>query len=434
MATGAEAAVAAVAGSPGAGGAVDTSAMTDEQLLDMPAAAVEAAPAGATTPAEGEAAAKPASGEKPAATADVSKQDIDSAGRDWRKVPAELRETLRANDKLASMYFENSGFKAAFPDVKAAEAVAKTITELGGAEKLPEVMAELQQSRQLDAAYYGDDPKLKVESAEAMVRDNPQAFEQYFRAGAQALANFNPRAYEAIIDELRPSFEAMTGLDQVYAFAKQVVDGKSADGAMQIAQHLVAMSERGAKKAPDPAQQKTELETQRAEIDRRGQELDARDQKTFWDGANKSIDTAVVDTIADVVKGTLPEGIQAGAVTKIIKDIRNELSAELQKNAESAKQISELVKAKGFNDQTAAEIQTITLAAAKGLLPAIAKRVIEEWTTGVISINKARIAAHEKSAAATDVGTGSAPGGGTKSKFERGKVDYSKTNDDQLLA
>ena len=67
---------------------------------------------------------------------------------------------------------------------------------------------------------------------------------------------------------------------------------------------------------------------------------------------------------------------------------------------------------------------------AKALLPAVAKRVVGDWTAAVVGANQARRAKQNASASRADVGVGGAP---RPVSAQPARVDYRKMSDEEIL-
>lgn len=432
-------------------GAAATASMTDEQILDMPSVAGDtsgAAPTdgAAAKPTEGDAAKPGTEAAKPAA--DAAKPDVDAAGRDWRTVPQELRETLRANPKLGDLFFEHQAFKGSFATPQEAATVAQVVTQLGGAEKLPDVVKEYARAQEQDAVYFGKDPQALAGMHDRMVREaltseDPDTYVRNFRAGATALAKWQPEAYGQMAMEILPSALDATGFTQMTRFAEQIIAAKNGDRALELAQHLVDYSKslQGQAKEKPVEQQRTAEDPARAQLQKDQQEFAQQKVADFNSGTNESISTGIRADIGAALTKTLPEGTQPGAKQRIEDEIFRELNTELAADQNLTKQIVDAFasfRAKGHGELNAAlreKIVGLMKARAQQLLPKTAEKVINDWTSGVMSRHTERTKKLDAAASRNDVGAGSGPAGiKATPKLERGKLNYREVSDDQILS
>jgi len=68
---------------------------------------------------------------------------------------------------------------------------------------------------------------------------------------------------------------------------------------------------------------------------------------------------------------------------------------------------------------------------AKALLPGVAKRIVGDWTTTVLSANQARRSKQAAAASRADIGTGGSPGTVT---VRPRAVDYARMSDEEILS
>ena len=71
---------------------------------------------------------------------------------------------------------------------------------------------------------------------------------------------------------------------------------------------------------------------------------------------------------------------------------------------------------------------------AKSLLPGVAKRVVNDWTTSVLSANREKTARQQAAAGRVDIAGGGAPESVGKRTLQPRDIDYTKTSDDQILS
>lgn len=434
------------AGGNGAGGGQSTAGMTDEQILSMPSVGSDK-PASTEVPKTEEAQAG-AQKEDAQQQQDQNTPQTDAKGRDWRTVPQDIREALRGNEKLADMFFAHRDYQTAFGTPAEAKTVADAIGQIGGAAKLSEQLADLKSFRDTDTAYFSKDVSTIEQMHDRMVREaltsnDTQTYLRNFYAGAKALAQWMPAAYEQIAMQILPSALESSGFSQIVRFAEQLVNGgKDASG---LGKHLVdyakALADAG--KAPEQGGEQrnaaTDQDRQKLNQDREHFEQSVRQE---WNrGTDEQIRSGIREDVAALVKSTLGDGTPAGAVSRIVDNVADELDKALRADQELTKQIVDAFAPmreqgnKALTPELREKVSQLMRAAAKRLVPKVAETVINDWTSNVMGRHQERSKKQAAAAGKTDVGSGSGPASTRmpSTKLERGKVDYTKLSDDEIL-
>ena len=354
-----------------AAGAVDYS-LTDLDLLEAPAdAAADAGDAGQGT-AESEngpqSGAEKASGEK-----SVAKQSLSEFERAFElpDIGPKLREICERDAQLREI----------FPDAGAARAAATAQADLA----------------RLDRMVESRDPRVHAELLAGLQRLAPQAFRDLAFTFARQLAMLDPEAYRQVS-------AAMTAQVAPASSRPLVSSPAPADVAVQ---------------SPQPAPANVNAASQ------------------FLASVNAGVEQSVQASIAGKVAELLPDAPE-GARRKISGEIFRELDHTLRQDPELFEQVRESVRgalrfpqpAAAVPRESADRVAQLIAGRARAALPAVAKRVVADWSETVLRSSQARRTRQSESASRVEVGRGGAPG--PVPLRPRG-VDYGRMSDEEIL-
>ncbi len=342
-----------------------------------------------------------------------SRQD---AGATAREAPPEWLAPLLTDAKtgpaLKSLWETQQAYRELFPTV----AEARTLKQLlpGGAEDAKNLLARTDEVNRLDAAYFSGDARAQGMLAEHLLRDNPRAFQTMLRQSAAVLAARDPQAFQHFAEALASHARAAAG------------------------------QEGGLKPAAIPPEselqrQRAELARERGEMDRERNEFRAAQFTSFQQSANDAVVHQVRQTIEQAIGAALPAGTPDGARQRIAEDIFLEMHSTLQNDPALTRQVAGLLappQADGgwrFDEATRQQVVNLIFGRAKSLLPAVAKRVVNDWTTSVLSANREKLAREQSASSRVDITGGGAPQRVGKRSLTPRDIDYGKTSDEQLL-
>lgn len=103
-------------------------------------------------------------------------------------------------------------------------------------------------------------------------------------------------------------------------------------------------------------------------------------QFAFFHDTNAAAVEQILGTIQAQVKQLLPDSVPTGTRNRIIGEVYRELDATLRANRQLGKQLREAFQAGAGDAAHQRAIVTLVAGRAKQALPAVAKRVIGEWT------------------------------------------------------
>jgi len=113
-------------------------------------------------------------------------------------------------------------------------------------------------------------------------------------------------------------------------------------------------------------------------------------QADFFHSTNAAAVSSVTDAIESQAERLLPEGISKSARNRVVGEINRELDATLRGNRALGQQMRDAFRSGGLDEEHQRAIVSLVTGRARQALPGVAKRVLNEWTTTVVSANHER--------------------------------------------
>ncbi|HEV2489511.1 MAG TPA: hypothetical protein VGT03_06870 [Candidatus Acidoferrales bacterium] len=156
-------------------------------------------------------------------------------------------------------------------------------------------------------------------------------------------------------------------------------------------------------------------------------------QAAFFHDTNAAAVEQVLGAIHSQVDHLLPESVPAGTRNRIVGEIYRELDATLRANRQLGKQLREAFQAGAGDSAHQRAIVTMVTGRARQALPAVAKRVIGEWTQTIVAANRERLGRHEAASKRVDI-SGAGPSDGVNRKpMSSRDINYRKLSDADIL-
>jgi hypothetical protein len=322
--------------------------------------------------------------------------------------PAELQEVFNARPELRQAWRAEKAYREVFPTVETAREVGKLFPTVEDARAASAQVADL---AQLDRWFFSGQPESHAEMAAAIYRMNPAAFRSLARAMGDVLGLNGGR-----LTERDAAIREMVGEHSTELRAPQ----------------------RAQQAAPLQTETSTTSATTLAQNDRAGDssagDAGAPGQfASFYQETNAVVVEGVVDAIQSQVQRLLPEGVAAGAQKRVIGEIYRELDASLRGNRALAQQVRQAFRSGAMDQDHQAAIVGMVLARAKQALPGVAKKVIGEWTSGVLAANQEKISRQRSAAGRVDITGSGGLGAGIRRALTPNDVDYGKLSDGDIL-
>lgn len=300
--------------------------------------------------------------------------------------PEHLRAALDANPELRDAWREATAYRETFATPEEARAATALLGDLN----------------RMDALFFSRRPEDHAELARAVSKLDPDAFASLAHA-MNVLANDSTRKSG---DGARTS-----GMRELFADrANRTQQPTQASAQNQIQNQEPNQSRpRDAGPTPTPA------------------------QMDFFHSTNAAAVSSVVDAIESQVERLLPEGISKSARNRVVGEIYRELDSTLRGNRALGQQMRDAFRSGGLDEEHQRAIVSLVTGRARQALPGVAKRVLNEWTTTVVSANHERRARQRTAERRVDIaGSGGAGNDGRRAVTSR-DVDYKRMSDADIL-
>ncbi len=308
----------------------------------------------------------------------------DAAGDDATELGANgdseaLNQILDSKPELREAWKDAKEYREAF----ATPAEAKTATKLLG------------DLNRMDALFFSKRPEDHAELARQVAQLDPAAFASLARAmselGNGAMANART--------------PAMTGAERVAARTNvSATDpARSANASTTAATSTTAPIASGLTPA----------------------------QSEFFQATNAQAVQGVMEAIEAQVDRLLPEGISKAARNRVAGEIYREMDTTLQGNRALGQQMRDAFRSGALDDAHRKAIVSLVTSRAKQALPAVAKRVLNEWTNTIVSANQDRRARQRNAERRVEI-SGSGGNDGRRAISSR-DIDYRRMSDGDIL-
>ncbi len=323
----------------------------------------------------------------PKGTRRSSATDTTNAGADGSAElePEHLRAALDANPELRDAWRDAGAYRETFATPEEARAATAQLGDLN----------------RMDALFYSRRPEDHAELAREVAKLDPEAFASLARA-MNALANDGARR-------------------------------TTAEGARAavVRQESAETSHHGQRVAQEQFQSQTQVQNQNRQRDTATGLTPA--QMDFFHSTNVAAVSSVVDAIESQVERLLPDGISKSARNRVVGEIYRELDTTLRGNRALGQQMRDAFRSGGLDEEHQRAIVSLVTGRARQALPAVAKRVLNEWTTTVVSANHERRARQRTAERRVDIaGSGGAGNDGRRAMTAR-DLDYSRMSDADIL-
>jgi hypothetical protein len=320
--------------------------------------------------------------------ASATDQKSGSADASATLEPEHLRAALDANPELRDAWQEAGAYRETFATPEEARAATAQLGDLN----------------RMDALFYSRRPEDHAELAREVAKLDPESFASLARA-MNALAS----------DGARKTGDA-------------VRSASLPQGAGEVTDQLQR-----------PGQEQTQnQERNQNQVQSQNRQRDAATgltpaQLEFFHSTNAAAVSRVVEAIESQVERLLPEGISKSARNRVVGEIYRELDTTLRGNRALGQQMRDAFRSGGLDEEHQRAIVSLVAGRARQALPAVAKRVLNEWTTTVVSANHERRTRQRTAERRVDIaGSGGAGNDGRRAVTPR-ELDYARMSDADIL-
>lgn len=185
--------------------------------------------------------------------------------------------------------------------------------------------------------------------------------------------------------------------------------------------------------APMNAAPATAPESSKATVAQTASDPQRAAQTAFFHDTNAAAVEQILGAIQSQVDRLLPDSVGAGTRNRIIGEIYRELDAALRANHQLARQLREAFQSGSGDTAHQGAIVTLITGRARQALPAVAKRVIGEWTQSILAANRERLGRHEAASKRVDIAGAGPSDGVNRRPISPREINYRKLSDADIL-
>jgi len=189
----------------------------------------------------------------------------------------------------------------------------------------------------------------------------------------------------------------------------------------------------GANQPQRPAQEQARNQTSNQNPPRDSATSLTPAQVEFFHSTNAAAVSSVVEAIESQVERLLPEGISKSARNRVVGEIYRELDTTLRGNRALGQQMRDAFRSGGLDEEHQRAIVSLVNGRARQALPGVAKRVLNEWTTTVVSANHERRARQRTAERRVDIAGSGGSGNDDRRAMTPRELDYSRMSDADIL-
>jgi hypothetical protein len=262
--------------------------------------------------------------------------------------------------------------------------------------------------------------------------DDAQAFRESFATPEEARSATSRLADLNTMDELffSRNVEDHAKLARLVAQLDPASFDSLAKAMGSIAASGDGKQSRDAEKTKAPGSQNR---TERAETgEQEEQQGTSEVRRTFLESANAESVQGVLRAIEGQIDRLLPEGSSKAAKQRVIGEIYRELDHSLQSNGDFGKQVRRAMRSGSQDADHKKALVSLIVGRARQALPSVAKRVMNEWTSTVVGVNRDRRNKQQSAEKRVDIAGSRGGNDGLRSRSP-GDIDYRRMSDSDIL-
>lgn len=312
---------------------------------------------------------------------EASARESDSHATNDASVPAELREVLATNPELERAWQDREEYRASFATPEEARAAT----------------AQLRDLDRLDALFFSRQPE-----------DHAQL--------AAAIATMDPVAFTSLV-------QAMSALASSKGFGDRAQGIRNTTNLRQIETSVNSRPATDALAAQNPASPLPSFNSSSP----------SAAEAEFFHATNAAAVEGVLGAIEAQVEKLLPEGVSKNARNRAVGEIYRELDATLRSNRQLSQQLRTAFKSGGLDADHQRAIVSLITGRARQALPAVAKRVLNEWTSTIVAANQDRRARQRAAEQRVDIAGSSGAGNDGRRPMTPRDINYARMSDADIL-
>lgn len=242
-----------------------------------------------------------------------------------------------------------------------------------------------EQLAKLDAAYFGSDAQKQAQLAAYLYSAEPRAFAAMVEHAARVLAERDPTAYAAAAK----AFGGVANVAPPFRAARE--------------------ADKDAGLKPGATQDQADLARERAQLDRERQALRVERFEAFQRAANDAVVAQVRQTLDATLAKALPTDVSSAARQRLAEGIFREVHETLAADRALSQQVAGVIAQERYDDAAREQVAALVFARARAVLPEIARRVVGEWTSGVLGAHRQKTEKQDAAARRIELTGGGAP-------------------------
>jgi hypothetical protein len=159
----------------------------------------------------------------------------------------------------------------------------------------------------------------------------------------------------------------------------------------------------------------------------------SQSQSDFFHATNAAAVESVLGAIHSQVEKLLPEGVSKNARDRVVGEIYRELDSTLRSNRQLSQQLREAFRSGSLDPDHQRAIVSLLTGRARQALPAVAKRVLNEWTSTIVAANQDRRNRQRAAERRIDIAGSSGAGNDARRPMSPREIDYSRMSDADIL-
>jgi hypothetical protein len=339
--------------------------------------------------------------------------------------PAHLRATFDANPELRSAWRDASAYRESFATPEAARQATALLADVN----------------HMDALFFSRRPEDHASLARTIANLDPAAFASL----AQAMQSIAANADGSRTAGLRPA--PLTSPPVGARPSAHITDAPERDAWQPNAPSTTSVSSRARAdvwpvegpavpsandnqlQIPRSARNDNTLRDANANADATANES----QLAFLHAANAAAVEGVVAAIEAQVERLLPEGVAKNARTRVVGEIYRELDSSLRSNPQFVAQLRDAFRSGSLDDGHQRAIVSLLTGRARQTLPGVAKRVLSEWTSTIVSAANERRTRQRTAERRIDIAGSSGAGNDGRRSMSPRDLDYARLTDADIL-
>ena len=342
----------------------------------------------------------------PAADASTDATGRNAAAHTSTPEPAHLRATFDANPELRSAWHDASAYRESFSTPEAAR----------------EATALLADVNHMDALFFSRRPEDHASLARAIANLDPAAFTSLANA-MQTIATNADGLRTAGVSPAPQVAQAFLPVPQATASAIAPNLQPRANASENAPQAALSHDESSTQPRATQAQARMPVLPDTAN----------ESQLAFLHAANAAAVEGVVAAIEAQVERLLPEGVAKNARTRVVGEIYRELDSSLRSNPQFAAQLRDAFRSGSLDDGHQRAIVSLLTGRARQALPGVAKRVLSEWTSTIVSAANERRTRQRSAERRIDIAGSSGAGNDGRRSMSPRDLDYARLTDADIL-